>query len=159
MKPVLACILLHLAGTSVLGAGVDEALQEEGTARREIFRLLQERRQAFYRADVAKFSEFETDDFTRITEDGTLVTKQQQLAYLKRQGDAWTAAGAVLTFSDQDLRLVIHGDMAVLTGRLTETETDKGGRPQTDQSRFTEVWVRRNGRWQTLHNHYTTIAQ
>jgi ketosteroid isomerase-like protein len=161
MKVMLTYILLLAAVASSLAAdNTRENLRTgDAAARREILRSLKERRDAFYRGDIAKFSEFETDDFTRITEGGRFVTKKEQLAYLKTQRAAWVASGAAPVYADHDLKLNIYGDVAILTGRLTETEKNKAGQTQVEQSRFTEIWVYRRGRWQTLHNHYTTIAQ
>jgi ketosteroid isomerase-like protein len=161
MKTVLAYTLLLATVTSSLATSHTRESVSNGdaAARREILRLLKERRDAFYRGDIAKFSEFETDDFTRITEGGRLVTKKQQLAYLRTQSAAWVASGAVPVYADHDLKIGIYGDIAVLTGRLTETEKSATGHTQKEESRFTEIWVYRRGRWQTLHNHYTTIAR
>jgi ketosteroid isomerase-like protein len=161
MKTVLAYTLLLATVTSSLAMGHTRESVSNGdaAARREILKLLKERRDAFYRGDIAKFSEFEADDFTRITESGRLVAKKQQLASIKSWMTASSVSHTTSVYADHDLKLGIYGDVAVLTGRLTEKERNKSGQTQTEQSRFTEIWVYRRGRWQTLHNHYTTITR
>ena len=141
---------------AVSGEAVDVAPPSDSVSRSEILELLKERRDAFYQGDIDKFGKFETEDFTRISEDGGLVTKMQQLAYLRARVNTRKAAKPI-AYVDDELSLAVLGHIAVLTGRLSETEPTEGGGPRTERSRFTEVWVFRDGRWQTLHNHYTNV--
>ncbi len=157
MKAFAVCIATATSAAAIAGTAADVP-PSAATAPSEIFRLLKERRDAFYQGDFDRFGTFETDDFTRISEDGELVTKAQQLAYLRALKETRTMSERPTAYADDDLTLDLVGDVALLTGRLTETEPGVTGSPRTQQSRFTEIWVYRAGRWQTLHNHYTTIA-
>lgn len=123
-----------------------------------LLQVLKERRDAYYHRDIARFSRLEASDFTRITESGKLVTKEEQLAYMKAQMAA-APGEPIPVYADHDLKVHIYGDVAVITGRLTEKGESASGKDYDDQTRFTEIWVRRNGTWQTVHNHYTTITR
>jgi ketosteroid isomerase-like protein len=47
------------------------------------------------------------------------------------------------------VRVRVHGDTAVITGRAT-VEVRMAGRAATVPLRFLDVWVKREGRWRLL---------
>jgi ketosteroid isomerase-like protein len=157
MKAYAMCLAIGMSTTAMAGT-VSNVRADAGAVRSEIFKLLKARRDAFYRGDIDKFAAFETEDFTRISEDGEFVTKAEQLAYLRERSKTLDVAKQPIAYADDELALHLVGDVAVLTGRLTETEPGTTGSPKRQQSRFTEIWVFRQGHWKTLHNHYTNIG-
>jgi ketosteroid isomerase-like protein len=159
---VLAVLLVATASCPVLGQNRERmpnkaAARQDSHSEQELLKLLRERRDAFYRGDIGTFSHLETNDFTRITERGRLVNKEEQLAGMKAQIAASGPGNAIPIYTDDDLKVRVYGDVAVITGRLTEKGKSASGESYNEQTRFTEVWVKRDGEWQTVHNHYTTI--
>lgn len=55
-----------------------------------------------------------------------------------------------------DLLVRVFGDAAVVTGRTTATTA--GANPITVTLRFTDVFVRRSGRWQAVASHATRLG-
>lgn len=55
-----------------------------------------------------------------------------------------------------DVRVDIYGSAAIETGRVTSQAT-KNGRDSGGTFRFTRVWIRRNGAWQTVAFQETRI--
>ena len=97
--------------------------------------------------DTAFFRQTLADDFIA-TGCTTVLTKAEFLADLGR------AKQAPLPYRLQDTRVRIYGDVGIVTGLITfENPAGPAGPP----SRYTEVWVRRKGRWQAVHGHYTPV--
>ncbi len=97
--------------------------------------------------DTAFFRQTLADDFIA-TGGPTVLTKAEFLADLGR------VKQAPLPYRLQDTRVRIYGDVGIVTGLITfENPTGPAGPP----SRYTEVWVRREGRWQAVHGHYNAV--
>lgn len=97
--------------------------------------------------DTAFFRQTLADDFIA-TGGPTVLTKAEFLADLGR------AKQAPLPYRLQDTRVRIYGDVGIVTGLITfENPAGPAGPP----SRYTEVWVRHEGRWQAVHGHYNTV--
>ena len=61
------------------------------------------------------------------------------------------------TFTIDDVFVRVFGDAAVVTGRTTVTVG--GASPVTVKLRFTDVFIRRSGRWLAVASQATAIAQ
>jgi ketosteroid isomerase-like protein len=97
--------------------------------------------------DTAFFRQTLADDFIA-TGGPTVLTKAEFLADLGR------AKQAPLPYRLRDTRVRVYGDVGIVTGLITfENPTGPAGPP----SRYTEVWVRREGRWQAVHGHYNPV--
>ena len=59
-------------------------------------------------------------------------------------------------FTIDDVNVRVFGDAAVVTGRTTVTAG--GTSPATVTLRFTDVFVRRSGRWLAVASHATALA-
>jgi len=97
--------------------------------------------------DVKRFSEILADDFLCSNPDGSLVDRQGFLAQTARPV---TIAG--LEAHDVNVRMM--GDVAIIHGRTSYTLAD--GR--SGAGRYTDVWVRRSGRWLAVSAHVTRLA-
>jgi hypothetical protein len=85
---------------------------------------------------------------THIT--GDVVTKAQALAMCRESHHVI----AEMTIDDVSVRP--YGDAAVVTGRTVAVTA--GDTPETVRLRFTDVFVRRAGRWQVVASHATRVA-
>ena len=54
----------------------------------------------------------------------------------------------------EDTQVRLFGDVAVVTGIAVYQGTSGGPGSRT---RFSEVWVKRAGRWQAVHGHYNAV--
>ena len=92
------------------------------------------------------------DDWTVIDQGGRVLTKRQVLdeafASAERRIEAMTV---------DDVRVRMLGDVAVATGRTQATGSYRG-ESATVTLRFTDVFVRRGGRWQIVASQGTTVA-
>jgi ketosteroid isomerase-like protein len=80
---------------------------------------------------------------------GKPTTKGQVVADIK------TAATASADLSGLDVKL--QGDTAVVTGLTHNKGKDEKGVAFDRKIRFTDVWVKRDGRWQILSSHGTDV--
>jgi len=117
-----------------------------------IRRLDQERIQAQIHADAAALDRIYADDFIGIGPSGTVRTKPQVLA------DFTSHDLSFQSITTDEVRIRVYGNTAVETGRTTTVGQDKGKVVPRD-NRFTRVWVRRQGRWRLVANHYSTLIR
>jgi len=59
------------------------------------------------------------------------------------------------SITTDDVQVRVYGNTAVETGRSTMDGQDKGQTVPRD-TRFTRVWVKQEGRWQLVANHYSS---
>ena len=106
---------------------------------------------AYKRGDAAGMEVLLSDDFIITVEDGTTFSKSGYLAH--------TADSELrVQISDMtDLRVRVHGNVAVVTGAYHEKGTSKG-RAYESRDRFTDVWTKTNGSWQVIASHYSIPA-
>jgi ketosteroid isomerase-like protein len=60
------------------------------------------------------------------------------------------------TITTDDVQVRVYGNTAVETGRSTMIGQDKGKAVPRD-NRFTRVWVKQQGRWRLVANHYSLL--
>src|SRR5207245_7214296 len=83
---------------------------------------------------------------------GKVGNKSEAIAEVKAPADA------SYSLTSDDVKVSVYGDTAIVTGRVTE----KGifnGRSLNSQSRYTDVWVKRNGLWQVVAAQNTRLPQ
>jgi ketosteroid isomerase-like protein len=95
-------------------------------------------------SDVRRFDEILADDFLCSNPDGSLVDRS---AFLKQ-----TALPVrISNLEAQDVHIRLMGDFAIIHARTTYNTPD--GRPGA--GRYTDVWIRRQGRWLAVSAHVT----
>ena len=146
----------HLAiAISVVGLVFGVAIlarTQTGSVEQELIKLEQDWTNANLKADVAFLNRILAEDRTYTDNDGVLWTKAQDLAVIK--------SGELVLSSmvTDDMKVRIYGDAAVVTGRNTVKGTLKG-KDISGQERWTDTWIRRDGRWQCVATHSSRIAQ
>ena len=106
--------------------------------------------QAEMKQDAAWFERTLTDEFTGVdSQTGKPTNKVQNIADIKK------TATASADLTGLDVR--IQGDTAVVTGLTHNKGKDDKGVAFDRRIRFTDVWVKRDGRWQVLSSHGTDV--
>jgi len=73
--------------------------------------------------------------------------------------DAVDTTVQMRNLGDQDRQIRIYGGGTVGVVTANPSWTLEGGqRPGQYSGRYTETWVKRNGQWQVVAGHYTTLA-
>ena len=142
MRPLPALFLLLLAAPA-LAQSDDEA---------ELRALERAWLAAYDQNDRAAMDAIVDDTFTITYQDGTVLDKAATLASLQ---PGQTASGRQFT---EDTVVRVWGDAAVLTGvYVWEGPGPIPGTTAQARSRYTDTYVRRDGRWRVVASHLTSI--
>jgi ketosteroid isomerase-like protein len=114
-----------------------------------IRKLDNERIQAQIHADAAALDRIYADDFIGVGPSGTVRTKPQVIA------DFTSGTLKFQSITTDDVQVRIYGNAAVETGLSTMIGQDKGNVVPQD-TRFTRVWIKQQGRWRLVANHYSS---
>ena len=111
----------------------------------DLMKLELEIGQANIRRDKAFFERVEADEFIFTDSGGGITTKAEDVASLDKP------AGEIklVSYEVDDMTVRVYGKTAVVTGRTTTVSRGKD-REFTSKSRFTDVFVKRDGRWQIV---------
>lgn len=105
--------------------------------------------------DYAFFDRVEADEFIFTGADGSLLTKQEDLKGLKEPANPDVA---LLAYDVEEMNVLLYEKTAVVTGRVTTKRRYKGTE-SSSQSRFTDVFVWRDGRWQIVAGHSSRLPK
>src|SRR6516165_6435629 len=126
-----------------------EKRDQSGAVEQAIRKLDNERIQAQIHADAAALDRIYADDFIGVGPSGTVRTKPQVIA------DFTSGNLKFQSITTDDVQVRVYGDAAVETGLSTMDGQDKGKTVPRD-TRFTRVWIKQQGRWQLVANHYSS---
>jgi len=107
---------------------------------------------AYEKRDVVAMTAIVADDFTITFSDGSIQTKPQIIESLKRPG------GSTSKFTTENVQSRVYGDTVVLIG-LVISEWKQNGQPMSDRSRYTDTYVKRNGKWQVVASHLSKAGK
>ena len=144
----VAAILSLAAGVTLSGRVAAQTANVEQT----LLQLERDWEQANAKNDSAALDRILADEFVSTDSDGRLFTRAEVMARRK--------SGAVkfATFTQDDYKVHVFGDTAVVTGRST-TKQMRDGKDYSAQERFTDVFVRRDGRWQAVSTHSSRVGK
>ena len=114
-----------------------------------IRQLDNERIQAQIGADAVALDRIYADDFIGVGPSGTVRTKAQVIS------DFTSGDLKFQSISTDKVQVRVYGDTAVETGLSTMSGQDRGKAVPRD-TRFTRVWVKQQGRWRLVANHYSS---
>lgn len=123
----------------------------EEAAVREIVDMERQAKEASLRRDADFSQRTLADDYVAISPLGQITTKQDTLS-VRRSGQL-----RYDTINVSDMVVRVYGDTAVVTARA-EVKGHQLGEDFSGPYRYTRVWVRRSGRWQTV-SYQATVTQ
>ena len=89
------------------------------------------------------------DDFVHVLPVG-FISKQEQLGFVRNHPQP---AGEIRQF--EELKVRVYGDTAIATG-IVEAREDQNAQPR--RTMFTDVFVRRQGKWQAVNAQELPVA-
>jgi len=104
------------------------------------------------KGDVAGFSRCVADEWVLTFSDGSVVTKPMAQADLKE------GALKIESFQLDDVNVRVYGDTAIVFGVITERSKFRD-KDISGKRRFTDVFVKRDGRWQAVASHESNILE
>ena len=104
---------------------------------------------AYLKNDPSVLERIWAPEFVYVEPSGRRFTKAEGIAALKAGREKHTVSKA----SSIDVRVYGGGTVAVGIGDYAEAGTDKDGKPFERSTRFTNVWVLKDGAWQCVNGH------
>ena len=154
MRRTLVIAALVLTATSIaLGQNQSASRDHRSSVEQAIRQLDGERIQAQIGADTVALDRIYADDFIGVGPSGTVRTKAQVIS------DFTSGDLKFQSITTDEVQVRVYENTAVETGLSTMVGQDKGKAVPRD-TRFTRVWVKQQGRWRLVANHYSSrIAQ
>ncbi len=117
----------------------------------QIKKMERDRAAAVVKADVATLEGLISDDYIFINANGQMSNKAETMNNIK--------TGVIKLTSNEvsDMKVRVYGDTAVVTGKSTAKGT-LAGRELKGPVMFTRVYVKKNGKWQSVAFQQTRIV-
>jgi ketosteroid isomerase-like protein len=151
MKTLLLALLLVFAG-NLLAQVRSSPPGTPGEIKNDLLRIEREIGRANLDCDYKYFDRVEADDFIFTDAAGGVTNKKQDMAGEK---ECHKTDG---TYDVDEAEVRLYGNTAVVTGRVTTTRK-KEDKAVVRHSRFTDVFVWRDGRWQLVAGHSSRIPE
>jgi ketosteroid isomerase-like protein len=152
MRRAFFIAALVLASAAMSEAQKQSAGDNHQTSVEEIIKKLDnERIQAQIHADAAALDRIYGSDFIGVGPSGTVRTKPQVIA------DFTSGELKFQSITTDEVQVRVYGDTAVETGLSTMVGQDKC-KPVPRDTRFTRVWIKQQGSWRLVANHYSLRA-
>jgi len=146
----LVMAVLVLTATSIALAQKQSVNRDQRSSVEQAIRQLDnERIQAQIGADAVALNRIYADDFIGVGPSGTVRTKAQVIS------DFTSGELKFQSITTDEVQVRVYENTAVETGLSTMVGQDKGQAVPRD-TRFTRVWVKQQGRWRLVANHYSS---
>jgi hypothetical protein len=156
-RATLILCLFFLASTVAGGQTAPKKPDKELKTEQELMALERAIGDANVRRDKAFFERIEADEFIFTDAGGGITTKQEDVSSLDTPPNP--DAPRLVSYVPDEMRVYLYDKTAVVFGRVTTTYRDKEGKEGSSQSRFTDVFVWRDDRWQLVAGHSSRIPQ
>ena len=160
VNPVVKKLRELIPASSAAASGAPEgsrAAQQKqllSQSEQEVRKLEREWLDAYERRDADAMNRIVADDFKLTRSNGSVETKADILAALKAARDSGRPEPK---FSTEDVQSRIEGDRIILTGRFIQ-RMERDGQTRTMEARYTDTYVKRQGRWQVVASQLTRIS-
>ena len=123
-----------------------------GEAEKELLKLEKAFAEAIIKNDLEGIGRLVTDEWIIIDPDGGIVDRTRFFEVIK--------SGALThdMMESEDFRVRVYGESAVVTA-ITSTKGKFMGQEFSTQERATDVFVKRDGRWQCVLTHLTRFPK
>lgn len=151
MRRTLVIAVLALTLTSIASGQEQSASRGKRSSvsvEQAIRQLDNERIQAQIGADAVALDRIYAEDFIGVGPSGTVRTKAQVIS------DFTSGNLKFQSITTAEVQVRVYENAAVETGLSTMNGQDKGKAVPRD-TRFTRVWVKQQGRWRLVANHYS----
>jgi uncharacterized protein (TIGR02246 family) len=147
-RTVVTAILALTAASFAIGQGQSTNSDQRNSVEQAIRQVDNERIQAQIHADAKALDRIYADDFIGVGPSGTVRTKPEVIA-------DFTAGNLKFqSITTDEVQVRVYENTAVETGLSTMVGQDKGKVVPRD-TRFTRVWVKQQGQWRLVANHYS----
>ena len=148
MMRKLVIVAVALATSIAQGQKQSGSQDDRSGVEQAIRQLDSERIQAQIGADAVALDRIYADDFIGVGPSGTVRNKSQVIS------DFTSGNLKFQSITTDEVQVRVYENTAVETGLSTMVGQDKGKAVPRD-TRFTRVWIKQQGRWRLVSNHYS----
>ena len=152
MKRIAFAVCVVVLVLAVAVWAQTQAQPTSGSVEQELIKLEKEWADAYMKRDLAVLDRIEAADLVMTDFEGNVFTKALDIEEVK--SGVYTLESLV----GDEMKVHIYGDTAVVTGRSKSKGRYKG-KDFDSQYRWTDTWVKIEGRWQCVAGHSSRIAQ
>jgi ketosteroid isomerase-like protein len=152
MKRIIPLAALVITTLAFAQAPAKESKTQDDNVQQTLTQLERELGAAAVKADLATFDRIFAPEWMNTGPDGTLINKAQSDADFKSGAFKCTA------FKIDGLKINVFGDTAIVFGLETEKST-YNGKDTSGQYRYTDVFVKRAGKWVVVATQWTKVAK
>jgi ketosteroid isomerase-like protein len=134
--------------TALVLAAAATGLAQKESVEETIRKVDNERIQAQVHADAVALGRIYADDFIGVGPSGTVRTKPEVIA------DFTSGDLKFQSITTDDVKVRVYENTAVETGLSAMIGQDKG-KAVPRETRFTRVWIKQEGDWRLVANHYS----
>jgi ketosteroid isomerase-like protein len=156
-KLIAMVLMLELATFAADRQSAEKAVGSErgpsrGTLAQEVLEVKHQYDEAQLKNDGEWFRRMFADDYIFVLPDSTVVTKEEFVKDLESRDLVWESV------SGRDMKVRVYGDTAVVTGQFFGKGRYKRNIVDERQM-FTSVWIKRNGQWQAISEHASSLLE
>ncbi|PYJ99340.1 MAG: hypothetical protein DME68_04135 [Verrucomicrobia bacterium] len=151
MKHIVYAAILTVALLSV-GRQQSVAQGADTAAEQEVRQTIEKYRTALLQKDAATLERIWADDYAFTNGAGEIHSKADRLANLKSGATSLDSIS-----EEEDMKVRIHGNVAVATSRVT-IKGQYSGKQTSGQYRTIHVWVKGATGWQLVANQLTPVT-
>jgi len=149
-KTLIISVLIFITLSIVFAQEQSTLTNQSRNVEQAIRQLDHERIQAQISADAVALDRIYADDFIGVGPSGTVRNKAQVIA------DFTSGELKFQSITTDEVQVRVYENTAVETGLSTMVGQDKAKTVPRD-TRFTRVWVKQQGRWRLVANHYSSL--
>ena len=105
---------------------------------------------SYLRSDADAIAQGVMEDYTLTNSMGKITTRVDDIGEARKNDPKYEI------FENYDMKVRLHGDTAVVTGK-THTKGISDGKPFDFQFQFTDTFVKDGGRWRLLAGHVSKL--
>jgi uncharacterized protein YdeI (BOF family) len=151
---ILIAVIINISALLAYDQSTNKDPENPSGVEAELMQLERDIGDANVKRDKAFFERIEADEFIFTDSSGGITTRTEDVASLdKPAGDT-----KLVSYVVDDMKVRVYGRTAIVIGRVTSTYK-RQDKELVSQTRFTDVFVKRNGRWQLVAGHSSRIKQ
>ena len=126
------------------------ALAQESDEGNAVLQTERDPATAYLKSDADGIAQGVMEDYTLTNSAGKITTRADDIDEAKKNDPKYEI------FENYDMKVRVHGDTAVVTGK-THTKGVSGGKPFDSVFQFTDTFVKDGGRWRLLAGHVSKL--
>lgn len=143
-------LVLALLACFVAITGVACAQEESEAAKIRALEL--QLTDSYKQRQIEQLASLLDEDFVITFEDGSTLSKTGYVSFMASPSDH------IETAEMNDMKIRVHRTTAVVTGTYHEKGETKG-QAYDYHDRFTDIWIKKNGKWKLAASHYAVPAK